>query len=1074
MSLLQELQSLDLSAVVEARGSIKVAVESPDLQAMLSGGAAQTALAGLGGSMQSLRDSLDEPAALISPLVDAIAALGDTLNLDELPLGQYLKAVSDGATTVARLFEGLGADPNLAGQFFGFSFAETLNRTPEIIGNYTSVGLDDLARFRRLVEKVERGIPTDPSAIASLAIQVLLPFPVENLVRMRGGLQPLLGGVAGISLPSERMSGLVASLDVVATVAATGDAGELERALQQLERVRLNTIGAIRDDVLRIVAEIDHLRIGEVLGVVASAGATLRAAEEGVLEFLDDWREQIAAARAEVENMDASPITEHLPRLVAHIESTARIQIVEPIDAQVRQLEQWVRSLLRELGLRDLRARLSAFIHAIAQAIQDADLSRYARTVLEQLDALQARLDPAALTADIREALEAAQQVITDTLDAITGAISGITTAVEAVADSAAGMLNQAADALTSFKATVDEIAVAVDGLGIEQAAAQVVETLTQLRETAEALLTAAPLPESLRPLVQQLIDELQAFDPEVVLGPIREVVNEFQVPDTLIEGLQATQAAVQNLIPAELIRSINAEIDAALAVVRDFDPASLLGGVGGFLDEAADFVEGLDPRPLVEQIRAPYQAVLDAVDAAHPNLLLAPAIQAFDSVVGSIPVPTPEDAARKVSAAIGAAGEQVGRAAAEPLAGLGPPGSTELVSPDGPQPPVLPPVTDSVRPGDVIRLFGYLPNKLRETLAGLDAGPAGDALRAIDELTAGLARDLRSVQAALWDIESRIDAGLDELLVPLSAGQLRAQLSIQAGFSSNRERRDSAVQIVAQVGPGSMRAALGDSVGLARVRARQAVIEAGGQTGAALESAAVALERTRLAGMVGDLDGLLAALDPEPLAAELDALLSAVLTKAPELLVQIKPDLEAAVDSLQALIREMNPGTQAQKFLVVLDVVRDELEALNPRRLAVELGEVHAAIRATLAAYDPALFAEEIAETLTAVATALRALDPEALLGDTAILDDVIERVEAALPGDELANVAESLTAVGERLAAIDVRGLEASVEGLGPRLLDALDLAITSIQQEIIALLKSLQYASAHASAEVTVGGG
>jgi len=1074
MSLLQDLQSLDVSAVIEARGAISVAVESPDLQAMLSGGAAQTALAGLGESMQTLRESLDDPAALVTPLIDAVAALGDTLTLDDLPLGEYLAAVSEGATTVARLFEGLGGDPNLAGQLFGFSFAETLNRTPDIIGNYTSVGLDDLGRFRRLVEKIERGIPPDPDAIANLAIQVLMPFPVESLTQMRGRIQPLLSGVAGIALPGERMAGLVESLEVVATVAATGDAVALEQALQHLERVRLNTIVAIRDDVLRIVAEIDRLRIGDVLSVVATASASLQAAEEGILEFLDEWREQIAEARAEVEQMDASLITQHLPRLVAHIENTARVEIVEPINAQVRQLELWVRGLLRELGLRQLRARLSAFIHSIAQAIQDADLSRYARAVRDLLDELQAKLDPAALTADIREALEAAQQVIATTLDTITGAVAGITAAIEDVADSAAEILNRAASALTSFKATIDEIAVAVDGVGIEQAAAQVVATLTQLRETAEALLTAAPLPESMRPLVQQLIDELEDFDPEVVLGPIREVVNEFQVPDSLIEGLQATQVAVQNLIPAELIRSINAEIDAALDVIRDFDPATLLGGVGQFVDEAAEFVEGLDPRPLVEQIRAPFQAVLDAVDAVHPNVLLAPAIQAFDSVVGSIPVPSPEEATKKVSAAIGAAGERIGRAAAEPLLSLSPPGTTELPPANGQQPPVLPPVNDSVRPGDVIRLFGYLPNKLRETLAELDASQAGDALRAIDGLTAGLARDLRAVQTALWDVEARIDAGLDDLLVPLSAVQLRAQLSIQTGFAKDRERRDSAIEIVAQVGPGAMRAALGDSVAVARSRARQVALEAGGQTGAALENAAIALERTRLAGVVGDLDGLLAALDPEPLAAELDALLSAVLTQAPAVLVQIKPDLEAAVSSLQALIREMNPGTQAQKFLVVLDVVRDELEALNPRRLAVELGEIHSAIRATLAAYDPALFADEIAETLTAVATALRALDPESLLGDITILDDITARIDAAVPGDELANVAASLTAAGEQLAAIDVGGLEASIEGLGPRLLAALDVAITSIQQEIIALLKSLQYASAHASVEVSVGSG
>ena len=43
MSLLEELQSIDLSGIANARGSISAAVSGPELQALLNDGAAQTA-----------------------------------------------------------------------------------------------------------------------------------------------------------------------------------------------------------------------------------------------------------------------------------------------------------------------------------------------------------------------------------------------------------------------------------------------------------------------------------------------------------------------------------------------------------------------------------------------------------------------------------------------------------------------------------------------------------------------------------------------------------------------------------------------------------------------------------------------------------------------------------------------------------------------------------------------------------------------------------------------------------------------------------------------------------------------
>jgi len=173
-------------------------------------------------------------------------------------------------------------------------------------------------------------------------------------------------------------------------------------------------------------------------------------------------------------------------------------------------------------------------------------------------------------------------------------------------------------------------------------------------------------------------------------------------------------------------------------------------------------------------------------------------------------------------------------------------------------------------------------------------------------------------------------------------------------------------------------------------------------------------------------------------------------------------------------MVEELNPATQAAKFLSVLDVLREELDVFNPARLAAELAEVHAAIRAAIAAYDPIHIAERIKATLTEIANELRGLDPAALLGDLTFLDDIVDRVEAALPLNALNGIGESLADVGAELAAIDPGALIAAVNDLPERVLEGIEQVVEAIKQELITLLESLEYFTAGASVEVSVGVG
>jgi hypothetical protein len=1083
MSLLDDLQSLDLSGIINARASISLAVDNPQLQALLQGGAAQTVLGELGGSLGSLRASVANPAALIGPLANAFGELAEPLNLNRMDIDRYLAAVREGAEILTRLLADFDGNPASLGRVFGSSLGEALERVQSTFSDVAPVDLGEATRVRELINLVESGLPTSPEAFADVAVDILLPFPKASLRTVRDNIGGLLTRAAAITLPRTRTAQLTLRLNAVADAAATGNIGVVQRALRELNDVRVSTRASIENDLQAVVHLLNGLRVEDALRAVASVSDTLRVAEDGVLEFMTRLRVELAALRGEIDNVDPARIIAFIERVVDEFENQMRLTLGQAIDEQVNRLKAWVRSLLGHLPLRQLRAELTRVIHQAAQAIIDADLDRYAREVFSQLEDVRAKIDATNLGDQVRGALATVEQNITNVLDAVVSALQTVSTEINAVATQAREVLQRVVAALRNFQNTIHGIVDAVENLGVEAAAQQVIDTLASLRQTAEELLSVAPLPEPMRPLVEQLIATIRGVDVNVVFDPVRAAVSELAIPpdveSTITAALAKARDCLNNLIPQELIQSIQREVEAALGEIRKFDPSSLLSGVTGFINETAAFIAGLDPRPHVNAIRGPYLALLEAFDQAHPVRLLAPVTEAYDSLFGRINVPPPGDTARNIGQAVGTVGEHIARATVEPVRQMAPQGMVSVAEPNRPPPSDAElPSLEGARPGDVMRMFGYLPNKLREALRGLDTSAAQAVLGTLDGLVGGLAANLRRVRDELWAIDARLATDLDELLLPLGQAQLRAQVSLQANVSTSAGTAsfnlDAALETVTQAGPGAMRAVLTTSINNARGRARQAAESAGGSLGGTLDRIAGLLDEVRIAGLLANVDDFLAALDPEPVAAEADALVLAVVNKTPSLFAAMETELKAVLDRAKRLLEEYNPGAQARKFLTVLDVLREELDLINPARLAAELGEIHAAIRETITAFDPALLAESVAETLTTIANNLRSLDPAALLGDLSFLDTILDRVEAASPVNALAGVGESLQEVGEQLAALNPGALLDAVQGLGARVLDAFQRAIEAIKQELITLLESLEYftASASVSVEASVG--
>lgn len=1097
MTLLDDLRALDVSGIVAAKGDIRASVQSPELAAILSGGAAEVALAGLGQAMQALRTSAPDPAALLAPLRDALGGLAGELDRLDIPVDRFEAAIAAVEGALRRIMHAIGENPADLGRLFGMSLGDGMRAAESVVGDIVGRAVRDAPAIGTLFAAVERGVPRDPTAFAHLAIDIVLPFPREPVVRVRAALDAIHGQLGRLQLPGGRTSGLVTALERVAVAAEGGARAEIVAALDALATVRAHTIGQLTRELQEVNAALSGIAIPNLAGQLAAAIPDLRPLGGSIIQQLEQWRSILAQARAHVAGADLAGFVSAFEAGVDALERMAREAIGAVFDAAVKAIEGFVRGLFAELGLRRLRAEVTARLHAVASTIHDARLDRYsveARAVLQQV------ADTLADAGGLQGAVQGGLGQVRDRIDAAAGSVLGaldqVKAAVEALAAGARVPLEKAAGAVEAFGVAVESAEVTINAISIARAADQVVSSLRTLREALAKALENLPLPEPMRPPVQDLIALVERLDVGAALEPAREAARRIAIPVDVaqqVEGALAELARITaNLIPETLIAEINAELEGVLATLEGFDPATLLPSVGTYLDDAASAVAALKAPPeVVEQARAPYLALLAAIDKAHPALLLAPVTAAFDAMRSRITLPEPDLLASGVSTMLEKSGDamsgalasqatamsQRAQAAAPPAApraaaGTPTPGSS---APPAPTPPGSADafLEGAPRPGDVVRLVGYLPAKLVEALRALEQTQAMAALAELDRHTGGLARDLRDLPDALWGMEQAVEQWMAELGAPLRQLQLRAMLAVHARVADGTLEASVSLDTLVAAGPGRLQ----DDLAALRRTMRQTIrtiLEGPGSAGVALEGVATLLERVSITRLTGDLDAFLTALDPEPIAAEMDGLVAAIAARAPELFATVGPALQRIVERVRLLIEELNPGAQMKRLLPLFDIVREELDLLDPRRLAAELGEIHGAIRSAVAAYDPALLAAALDGVAEGAAQGIRGLDPATLLGDISFLQGPVDRIRQANPATALAAIGGDLTEVGARLTALDLDALVTAINALPDRVLGEAEDAIEGILAEIQALLEALRFAtaSASASAEVSIG--
>ena len=1088
MSLISELKGLDLSAIVDAKASVSLAVNTPDLQKILNEGAVTSMMGSLGGTLSSLQTSLDiKPEDMIEPLAKAIQELAGQVNVTDIPIADLLKAVADGAEILAGLIGGLNGDLNEISVPGNDTLGKVFEKAGGPIGDYAMKTVENLSSYRAIVNVVESGIPKDASALAELGIKILLPVPQQTLEQVHGQIGTVLQGLQDFSIPTARINGMVQILGQVRVAAQAGNAASVQAALNELQQIRQSTIQHIGSDLRTMLQKLEALRIEDKLQAVASATSVFQNLKPGAIEELETWRKMIAEVRAQVNSVDPQQGLAELSAMLDKVETEALKRIGGLFDEQAIKLENWVRGLLREIPLRKYRNLITSQILLVAEKINGAKLDQVSKSIRGGIDELTEIIEKLDLQALVGNATGEVENAIKSALDSLEAALGDITTRINEIADQVNTILGQAITGLKSFREAVDEAQARLAEANIEGAKQEVIETLESFRKEAEKLLSSVPIPEEMRPVVDQLIKSVESVDVQKAIGdPLKAVAEQIKLPEeigvTVSDGLETIADVVSSVIPKQVGEELTQEIDKLFQELNNIDISGVTSGVSAQLDQVASLLEKIDPVSMVEPASEVFDKILGQLDRIHPRILLKPVIDAYDKILGSIPIPDAETINSRVGKIASTAGETAARAAAEPMKQLA--GKDASLPPrvEGDQQPApangnqaLPPGFDKVKPGDVIRMIGFLPAKLKEALGALEAGPAGDVLQKLQELCRGLAENIRKVQGAVIEVDHKIESALDDVLIQLTHEQLETQLALKAGFSASAGGSNfdlnASVALVGSVGPGSLREALAPELELIQKCSKRTSRVLSGGVAHQLEIIATNLESCALTHIGSDLQSLLDSLDPEPIAAELDGLVLDIVNKTMSTIGSVEAEVKSLFARLETLIKTFNPGAQAHKYLKVLNVLREELDLLNPSRLADELGEVHAAIRASLNAYHPRVFAQEFSELLVATALQVRSLDPAGFMPDLSGIQAQINRVPGLLPLDALNSVGASLETVGNELREIDVHAMIETINGLAPAVSDAVTDTIEALQTEIKKLLESIKYASQSGGASASI---
>jgi hypothetical protein len=1070
MSFLDDLAALDLTRIVDAKVAITGSVAG--LDDLLRVDASISVFGDLGTSLAGLGDLSAIAGDIGGPAIEQLQATVVRLRSLDLPLDAYRSALEDAARLVLGALPDFRDDPLGLRTFTGRSLDELLGEAARGAAARVAGVAASLADVRAVIDILDGELPTDPEVIVRTLLDALTPYGAGALLDVGEAVRAVVGpidalNVGGAIVPPTRATGLVAQLDAITAMAATASVDELQAAITELGAQLSRTRAQLEVDLGGIGVVLDALPLSR-LTTALDAVDLADGLSPGPLDVLGLLAREVAAMRGSIATLDVSELGTLAAQGVELLERGMRATLVERLDAGIDIAVRAVEDLLADNPVRDLRDQLTELLLDVA--IEVGELADPATALRDRLSSV-AGVELPDVAPTVQGKVAEIRQTLGSALDGISAAIADVRSAVDAVAAEAAGVIEPVVGAIGEFASVVGGLGDLVDGLDLSGALDEVVGAVREIRLAVAEPLAEVPLPEPVRPLVDQLIASLEdivavdAMSLEPVAAIMSTITGALDSVTAISADLVRLDDVLANVLPTRLIAEIDSEVGGALAKIAGFDPATLTAGVTSALASAQASVGALQIADLLSPIGRAFDELVSIVDTLDPHRFLAPAIEAFDAIKKTIALPDPTAAAAQVSGAVAATTAVAGQAVAGPLRQVLPAGGGGATEAAGqPDPPV--------RVGDAVRVVGWVPSRLRAAIEDLGAGPAGEVLRIVQRTTKGLADALRAVAPALHGLDASIAQDLGVALAPVRDAQLRAQVAIAARADAGALH--ASLDVVALAGAAPIEAQLGVAIGTSRARVTAAV-DGLGAVALAADRLASQLDAQPLTAATTGVDALLAALDVEPLAAELDALAATVLSRMGDVVAAIRPTIEVTMARFTAVFDELHPLTQAQKLRRIIDAVLRELDLIDPRRFADELGIVHGALRSAIAAYDPVAMASELQpllDGLTAQVAALATLDPATVLGDLSELDAVVSAAAALRPAELLDGIGAPIVAVGSALGDIDLGRITGALGGLVDDVTAEVERAFDAVLGEVVELLRSIEFAMASARVEVSVG--
>ena len=754
----------------------------------------------------------------------------------------------------------------------------------------------------------------------------------------------------------------------------------------------------------------------------------------------------------------------------AQIKDTFAASDVAALRDQAGGVLAGVAGFLDGLPMTALRARLTQALLGIEGKIGGlADFSPVhllAEQVQKVTDAIDG-IDLSAITTKIA-ALKGQLQHLVDGFP-----IGEIKTEVESLLGAANDAVSGLPPLLAELKATIDDLAKQLTTINLDQASDQSVSLLHDLRGHVKEALGSADLPEALKVPIGLLAGQVRKIDITASIdAPIGALVAKIDVTALLAplqKGLDEAKAALHKLSPSALVAALDKPFDEVVSVLELASPAALIGQLSAEFKKAVDQLDRASPEALIQPLQAEFDKALAILrEAADPAPLLAPLHAAYGELKVLLDAIDPARLLAKLLAQVTHLPGAISGAATDVMTQkIGAGSSFQAPAPAG-----------QMKFGDILRPFAALIAEARAVVHRAAEGTIADGLEQISRPLAMLSHAGQVAGGHVADLGAAMQTrrGLvDPTATNGPAPQLREALTRLArieGMLSDSGR--SSVQINAAV----VSIQLDAHVTIA-YPGRQALAHAMDGLTAGIQTAPIGRGFQALGHVIADfvpsslafpdttksilarLDALFDAVDPKPIADEMDTLGNAILAK----LQSFASDIAKALFRIWSTIFDAILPVLPQGILAVVspafDAIKKQLATLDPAQLEKELGELLDAVLGALEAYSPAAFAASLGEAFTALKTKLQKLDPATLLGDLNPLQQIIDQFKTLKPSVVLAPLAAQAQAVETALSNLLDLDIAKLINDAIANLKAQVEAVVQKIEVELDGLLGDLEAA-------------